>query len=251
MDKLIVSISSALAVFSFLCFFNINLYMTSFICIMILILIPIGFKIEDYLKNNGNDFFNKINYFFSKNDKFYNIDSKKFTYTFSETNNEYEIRKDIVICPKCKNLDRINDRYSWTSLSKANLIPTQPNQEISQDRFVNGWTYFTITFNDILEKNKNYNTGVILSGYEETEKDIESYLCSSIIKKTKTLILIVKLPESLNIKEAEYQIFSQGNEEYPIKKELMEYDKEIGGFKKVIKYPRKTWTYAISWKTNK
>lgn len=251
MNKLITIISFALAIASFVDMFFDNLLYSCIAGIFAFILISFGFWIETKIRNYGNDLINQIIYMLSPNEKDYNIISKHFTYECLP-NNEYKFTKHYVIKPKCNNLDRINDRFSWSAPSQgAKIDACEKTHEVNSVWQQDMWTYYSIYFNKLCEKNKPYNVGGVVSNLIDTNQVAYPYISSVNNKKTKSVSLVVKIPKDIKPVNAQLKVYSPKKNDVEVKTEELQYDDTIQGFSKTIFYPRKGWKYVISWKLEK
>lgn len=126
MNKILTCFSVGASVFAISLSLDCKIYISIVCGLLSILLVLIGFKIELYIKANGNNLLNKIVYFFTPNDKLYNILSKHSIYTYFGCNdngsNIYEFTKKYSILPMTNDLDRMNDRFSWSAPSNECVI---------------------------------------------------------------------------------------------------------------------------------
>ncbi len=246
MNRIVSSISLALAVVSFAYIFTKNIPLCCIYGIISIILLEIGYKIEAWLKSTGNDFFNRIIYYLTPNDKKYNLLSKQLTYSYLG-NDTYAYKKEYEIYPFC-NLDRMNDRFAWSAPSAdASLSPIISSHEINDRAQKDLFTNFTVYFNEICQNHKSYKTGALIENLIDSSKTALPYVSARITRKTKLLNIIIKIPKGMNPKNAKFKVYSLKNDDDEIMSVDLDYDSSVGGYSKTVNYPRKGWRYVLSW----
>ena len=248
MTKFITYFSVGTASFALVYAFDENIYLSLIIAIACILLTCLGFKIENFIKTSGSDFINKLVYCVTRSDKKYNIYHKRSTYTYLG-NNTYTFTKKYEIIPTASDLDRINDRFAWSAPSAGcKISPTEDNHKINTIWQKESWTCFSIYFNEAIKKRKKYTVGSEISNLIDTTSCAVPFLSNKIDRKTWCLTLEVIFPPNLHPDKAKFEIFSPNSELDSNYEEEIAYDSVIGGFKRIIHYPRKGWRYVISWK---
>ncbi len=247
MNRVITYFSVGTAAFAFVFGFEKNLHLAAFVAIICILLAFLGFKIENYIKTNGNQLLNRFVYLFTKGDKKYNIKNKQSTYTYNG-NNSYTFKKNYEIIPTIKDLDRVNDRFAWSAPSAGcNINPTESKHCINTIWQQESWTCYSIYFNEECKKGKPYPVGSEISNLIDTTQCAVPFLSNTIDRKTECLTLQVIFPKDCHPTKAKFEIFSSNSSLNSTKEEELAYDGDIGGFKRIIHYPRKGWRYVISW----
>ncbi len=248
MTKLITYFSIGTASFALVYAFDKNLYCSLFVAFLSILITFLGFKIENYVKTSGNEILNKLVYFVTRSDKKYNIHHKCSTYTYLG-NDLYTFRKRYEIVPTTKDLDRISDRFAWSAPSAGCKIkPTEANHKINTIWQKESWTCYSIYFNEVCKKRKKYSVGSEISNLVDTTSCAVPFLSNKIDRKTCCLTLEVIFPQNSHPNKAKFEIFSSNSELDSNYEEEIAYDSDIGGFKRIVHYPRKGWRYVISWK---
>lgn len=246
-NRIITCFSVGTAAFALAYSIKVSFAFATIVAIASILIVLIGFKIENYIKTNGNDIINKIVYLFTISDKGYNIKSKQSTYTYNG-NDSYTFKKVYEIIPTTKDLDRINDRFAWSAPSAGCYIdPTKSNHSINTIWQQESWTCYSIYFNEVSKKGVPYSVGSEISNLVDTTKCVVPFLSNTIDRKTECLTLEVIFPKDSHPNKAKYEVFSSNCSLNSNQEEELEYDSDIGGFKRIIHYPRKGWRYVISW----
>lgn len=247
MDKIVIYITVFIGFFALIYGFEKNLYFSAFLSFVVVVLVFIGYKIENYIKSNGNKILNKVVYFFTRSDKKYNVLHKHCTYTCLKEN-QYTFKKEYEILPKCSDLDRINDRFAWSAPSNGcKIMPTKTKHSINKKWLQESWTCYSIYFNEQCKKDKSYYVGSEISDLIDTTNTVVPFLSNTIDRKTKRITLEVVFSNDLKPKKAKFESFSSKYGLSSNYEEELAYDSDIRGFKKTIEYPRKGWRYVISW----
>lgn len=183
----------------------------------------------------------------TKNEKNYNIVSKHSVYTCLG-NNTYSFVKKYEIQPRIDDLDRMNDRFSWSAPPTGCIInPLESNHKINTIWQQESWTCFSIYFNKACKKHKPYTVGSEITNLIDTTNSAVPFLSNTIDRKTKCVTLEVVFPKDAHPTKAKFEIFSSDCGVNSNFEEELAYDSDIGGFKRTVHYPRKGWRYVISW----
>ncbi len=247
MTRIIAAVSLWLAVVSFAYMFTDDMVASCLYGTVSVIAIIVGYWLEALFKTKGNDSVNKIIYYLTPSDKRYNLISKRFTYSYLG-NNEYAFKKEYELYPTCNDLDRMNDRFSWSApSSEAAIKPTISTHEINDKAQKDMWTYFTVYFNESCRKHIPYKAGALIDNLVDTANVAVPYLSAKITRKTKRADLVIKIPQSMNPRNCKFKIYSSKNDEDEIYSMDLEYDASVGGYSRTVEFPRKGWMYVISW----
>ena len=183
----------------------------------------------------------------TKNEKNYNIVHKHSIYTYLG-NDTYMFEKKYKIQPRKNDLDRMNDRFSWSAPSAGYVAsPTESNHKINKTWQQDSWTCFSIYFNEVCKKYKTYTAGSKITNLIDATNSAVPFLSNTIDKKTKCITLEVVFPKDEHPQKAKFEVFSSDCGENSTFETDLAYDSEIGGFKQIVHYPRKGWKYVISW----
>lgn len=251
MGRTLTVISVILAVPSFVHIYVSDLFVVYASAVAALIVILIGFWIENRIKTNGNDILNRLIYYLTKGDKKYIIESKNVTYVCN-ADDTYEFGKKYEIYPTCNDLDRIDDRFSWSAPSTGmEITPSEEGHAINQIWQQDMWTRFCIYFGQSCKKHKLYTTGALISKLNDQNKLAVPFLANTIDRKTKRLTMIVKVPKELVLGEGKLKVYSVKNKTREIISEDLAYDDNVEGFTRIVNYPRKGWKYVIYWNVKK
>ena len=247
MNRFITILSCAFAVSSFAYMFRNDSIFGLKLGLLALVLLIVAYRIEYLLKTNGNAFVNRFVYFFTKSDKRYNYKSRYFVYS-RISDKEYSFEKTYDIYPTCSDLDSISDRFSWSAPSTGSkIISSEKTHEISNTWQQDMWTCFTIYFRECCTKHEIYKTGSIITDLFDEKIVAVPYLSATIDRKTEQIILVAKIPRSMNPTNACLKVYSAKNTVNEVYSLPLEYDDSVGGFKVIVKYPRKGWKYVITW----
>lgn len=247
MNRIVTYFSVATAAFALAFGFEQKVNFATLLALICVFITFLGYRLEHYIRTNGNDILNKFMYFMTKNENNYNIVNKHSIYTCLD-NNSYTFVKKLEIEPRIGDLDRINERFSWSAPSAGCIInPTESTHRINTIWQQESWTCFSIYFNKVCEKRKTYCVGSEITNLIDKTNSAVPFLSNTIDRKTKCITLEVVFPKDSHPDKAKFEIFSSNcgiNSNY---EEEISYDRDIGGFKKVVHYPRKGWRYVISW----
>lgn len=246
MTKIITYFTVGTSAFAITFGFERNVCLSILVCILCILLAFCGFKIEAYIKANGNDMLNRLIYFFTRNEKKYNIIHKHITYNCLG-NNRYSFEKKYEIFPIIKDLDRFNDRFCWSAPSAGCHIEARLPHTINRVWQQEMWTCYTVFFNEMPPKRKSYSVTSSVADLVDTTCCVVPYLSNTVDKKTQCTTLIVTFPPNEHPATAKFAVFSAKAGMDPNYEESLEYDEAVGGFKRTVHYPRKGWRYVISW----
>lgn len=248
MNRILAVISITLAVPCFVYMFNQDMYVVCGTGVITLALVLAGFWAENFIRTSGGQFLNRVIYHFTRNEKNFNILSKRFTYIYLP-NNEYRVEKCIEISPMSNSLENIVESFSWSAPSAGVKIePYNKQNEINKVWQQEKWTCCSVYFNENCKKKVPYTTGIVLSNLVDTGGYAVPYIGSNVTKKTKQLTLVIKIPKSMNPHDAQLKVYSAKNISEEIETEDLEYNETVMGYTKTIDYPRKGWRYVISWR---
>ncbi|MCM1127551.1 MAG: hypothetical protein NC429_13900 [Lachnospiraceae bacterium] len=156
--------------------------------------------------------------------------------------------KSVDIVSKVNNLDRFEDKYSWSSYGKdIKVEPISSEHEINYLAAQNVWTRFEILFNKRLAKKEAINTGFKINKLVDELGIAKPFLSLSTYGKVKERKMVVIILQNLEPKNGKFEIYLGGQAGKVLKSEPLEYDRTIGGYQKIIKYPRVGRTYSIVW----
>lgn len=235
------------AAFALVYGFEQNVCAATLACLACILLVFCGFKIETYIKANGNEILNRIIYLLTKNEKKYNVLHKHIIYSYLG-NDQYTFEKKYEISPMVRDLDRVNDRFSWSvSSAGCDIMATNAGHTINKVWQQEMWTCYTIYLNEIPVKCKPYNVGSLISNLVDTTHSVVPYLSNTVDKKTKCTTLVVKFPKDDHPELAKFEVFSSKAGMDSNYEENLAYDDGVGGFTRTVRYPRKGWRYVISW----
>ena len=154
---------------------------------------------------------------------------KSMEYRF-ETRTKLSFRKEFEVVAKQKNVRDLPDRYTW---SKDRNMPCRiealnPNDTIVPEGIAEYWHEYTIQFSRNLEKNKPYQTGIIMPELIDDEKKSQLFLSSGIYEPTKELYMKVVIQSPLRFKKgsAKLLVYHTYFARYPSK----EYPLEIKAY---------------------
>ena len=247
MNKVITYFSVGSAAFALIFGFDRNAFCATVVALICIFLTFMGFKAENYIRTNGNELLNRVVYCLTKNDKKYNIRHKHSVYEYAG-NDTYVFRKKYEIIPTINDLDRINDRFAWSAPSAGCIIkPTESKHSINTIWLQESWTCYSIYFNETCRRKVPYPVGSEISNLVDTTKSAVPFLSNTIDRKTECLTLEVIFPKDSHPTKAKFEIFSSNSSLNSNKQEELTYDSDIGGFKRIIHYPRKGWRYVITW----
>lgn len=245
MGFVIAIITSGLAVSSFAYIFS-PTYLTlglgfGITCLVVLL----GYFIERKIKTSGGVVLNRIFYWFYKNDKNYNYEDLKATYSCLD-NDIYECKKILEIKSQRNDLQSITDSFCWSANSQSIQIdPINPQHQIKGLHQKNGWKHFSIDVG-LCRKGKIVQTGSIIKGLHDPNAKPEPFFSYIVHRKTKVLVLNVEFPQKKRPKGNAVFTVKAGGKEIGKGKPL-EFNASHNGFSVTIHYPRKEWTYIISW----
>ena len=212
-------------------------------CIIVVIL----YKIERALRDSQGEFLSKCAFYLSKTKDKFVIKYEEARYRYV-TKNEMEYSKSVDIVSKVNNLDRIEEKYSWSSYGKnVKVEPMRVEHEINYLAAQNVWTRFEILFNKRLAKKELINTGFKVNGLVDELGIAKPFLSLSTYWKIKERKMVVIIPQNLEPQNGRFEIYLGGQAGKVLKSEPLEYDRTIGGYQKTIKYPRTGRTYSIVW----
>lgn len=247
MNKIVTYFSVGTAAFALAFGFEKNLFVATLVAMGCVLLTALGYKLESYIKTNGNQLLDHIVYWFTKSDEIYNIKNKQSTYTYNG-NDSYTFRKNYEIIPTINDLDRMDDRFSWSAPSAGcDIDSTESKHSIKTVWQREFWTCFSIYFNEECKKRKPYKVGSVVSNLVDADHTAVPFLSNTIDRKTKCLTLVVVFPKDCHPATAKFNVFPSDTSLNSIAEEDLAYDDVIGGFKRIIHYPRKRWRYVISW----
>lgn len=208
MNKFCTVLSVSLSVACFTYMFNSDLYISCAVGFIAFMLSMVGFSVENRAPYYWNAKLNKLLYYLSKDDREYNVDCKEQIYTrLSET--EYKCEKVNIIRPTCNNLDRMQDRFSWSASSSGAKISAMDIQhEITAIRQQELWTYYSIYFHQIYEKRKAVRVGSIIHNLLDPDGQAVPFLSVTVDRKTKLLVMRVRFENDRHSESAMFKIFS-------------------------------------------
>ena len=181
MNKLLTLFTAAIAVYSVCYAYSLKWYLCLLFSLLTMAIIIIGFKIESYISNNGNKALNHIIYWFTKDEKDYNIKQKEFICEYQ--NNKYTVIKDYTIVPTKNSINTMNDRYTWSGLYQDESIePLVDGQTVTNNWRKNGWRCYSICFDRHYQKRSEIHTGVVIKGLID-DKIPEPFMYSTVKKK--------------------------------------------------------------------
>ncbi len=246
-DRIISTIALGLAGMSICMMFTKNYYILCASFIMVCIVVIIMYRVERALKDSQGEFLNKCFFYFSKNKDKYIERYEEACYQYL-SKNEMEYSKKVDVISKGNNLDKIEQKYSWSSYSGGIKVePMYSEQEINFLAAQNVWTRFEILFNKRLAKKEVISTGFRVVGLVDGLGISKPFLSLSTDNKVQERKMIVKIPRELKPLNCKFEIYLGGPSGRVLKSEPLEYDKSIGGYQKSINYPRRGWTYSIIW----
>ena len=204
-----------------------------------------GLWIESIIKTKGSNSFNKFIYYFTRNDKFYNLESINCTY-ICKKNNEYECRRVEKIKSNRRDLQGIDEHFLWSANSSSATIKAyEANQKINSIHQEDDRTCFTIDFGTVCPKNEQIQTGSIIENLKDPQNTALPFFSFTVTRKTKLLVITVEfqsqLPQGAVLFKAKALGVQVGEAE------VLEYDHRKQGYTKTVPYPRKGWQYLISW----
>lgn len=246
MNRLITYFSIGSAAFALAYGFERDLTISAIVCAVCVLVAIVGFRVEAFVKASGNDMLNRVLYFFSKDEKKYNVNHKRVTYNYLG-NDRYSFEKKYEILPKIADLDRLNDRFSWSVPAVGYTIKVEPPHTAKQIWQQDMWTCYSVCFNETPEKNKPYKVISEVVDLVDTTRSAAPYMSNTIDKKTKCTTMVVTFPTNDHPTTAKFQVFSAKSGMDPNREETLMYDAGVGGFKKTVNYPRRGWRYVISW----
>lgn len=202
--------------------------------------------LENIILKYGNNFINKIIYYFTKDNGPYKILNKISTYEYINKN-EMKFTKKYILQAKMNDSYCFDDRYRWSGFCKNIILaPLIPTHEITKTWEQYSWNYFTICFNKFYKKGEKIETGALIYNLIDEEGKAKPFLSMACETKYKEAQLIVKIPKHLNPNNANLEIYGI-NSVNKIASITLEYDERIQGYYYNVLYPRVGWSYIISW----
>ena len=246
MITVVTIIAFGLSVASLVVYFT-SLWWVAVLCLVGTILISsIGFIIERKIKTHGGTVLNRLFYSFSRSDKKFNIESAELTYSCLD-GKKYISTRSFRVKSKKKDLRNIEEKFCWSAPSfSAKIEALENGHSIKGVHKEEIWTHYLTDFGCVYPKNEIIKTGSKITNLVDPNDEAVPFLSFNTYKKTKLVVLTVLFPETKKPKgDAEFKI-KVGAKEVgkPIR---IPYDKSLGGFTKTIEYPRKGWTYLLSW----
>lgn len=94
------------------------------------------------------------------------------------------LQKKYSILPMTNDLDRMNDRFSWSAPSNECVITaTEKNHTIGDRLLQELWSCYSICFNEICNKKVPYNAGVKCSNLIDVTNSAVPFLSNTVDKK--------------------------------------------------------------------
>ena len=246
-NKFITIIAFALSITSLSFKFTDKAYCWILTFIITCVLISFLFWLENKLRDSQGAIINKIFYFVSKNRDPYIIDCLESCYEY-KSKKEMCYQKIIYLTSRVNNLQKYQDKYSWSSYSKGIIVtPLISEHSITYLSSRNEWNVIEINFNARVKKKESIKTGITITGLKDEDEIAKPFLSAGTSRKVKERILTVKIPELLKPKNARFEVYMENSTDGAIKSELLDYDINIQGFTKIIRYPRPGWLYSIVW----
>ena len=209
------------------------------VCIALLLL-------EKLIKNKGNQILDRLFFHLTKADT-YVVSERHLIYEMVRSTDdfdEYKFTKKYTFIAKVDDFHELSDGYSWSSDdTSARLHEYVQGQTVIPCETKEPYSGLKIVFNNSYSKGKEVQTGVIISNLIDKNKRAKPFLRHMIRKKTRLLVLTVKLPARPNI--AEFTIQDKNGKE--VVHEMVNYDPEQKSITKRILYPRKGFIYSLIW----
>lgn len=247
MNKFCTIISVSLSFACFVYMFNADIYSSCVTGLIVLAISIIGFSLENRAPYYWNSKLNKFLFYVSRNDREYNVECKEYIYT-RLSDKEYKYERLATICPTCNNLDRVQERFSWSAPSNGVKISAlDQKHEIAAIRQQELWTYYSIYFHQTFRKKEIVKTGSVVHNLIDQNNQAVPFLSVTVDRKTRLLVMRVHFENDNPPQRALFKIYSSKNPSKEIYSEDLQYDNVIKGFSRTVDFPRQNGKYTIIW----
>lgn len=247
MNRFITILGFSVAVPAFIAIFVQNKRFLLLSAIVLFFICCFLFWIESFLKRNGSFIINFAAFHLHKASRGCIIEEQKCEYERIDKY-KWQFSKKYQIKSKSNMLDHFDDRFCWSSDSaKAEIIPTETNQEIIGIQDEEIWTVYSIKFNSV-PHGQRISTGSTITNLVDPELVARPFLSVTILPKTKLLRMTVKFPEELPPENPRLEIYASSSFEARIKTEPLSYNRSRHEIEvPPVRYPRANWRYVILW----
>lgn len=245
--KFIMLAGFSMAIVSFIFQYTKNIYILGAVFAAVYLLLWVLLEIENRIRNSEGNFFNKFFYYFGRTTEDYIIEYAESCYEYIGMQ-EMQYSLDLELKSCVNNLRTYEDKFCWSAYgSSISVTPRHDKQTINMLAPRNLWNAFEIDLGQRYKKRDIIKTGFNVINLKDELGVAKPFLSHKSDSKIKERIMTVKIPEELNPVNARFEICKTSETGKAIKSELLTYNNKIKGFSKHILYPRKGWTYTISW----
>lgn len=229
------------------CFDELPMQIWIFFLIAMYFLIWLLMWIEKKIVESQGQFINQCFYYLGKNEEPYKIEYVETCYKYLEKN-KMEYSKKVELKPSVNNLSRYEEKFCWSSYSSdIDILPLYEGQKIINMASRNLWNILEIDLGDRYKKRDRVKTGMRIIGLNDKLGVARPFLSNKTEKKIKERMMIVEIPKGLKPINAKFEICPSGETGKVLRSEPLQYDNKIQGFSKLIRFPRKGWSYSIVW----
>lgn len=202
---------------------------------------------EDRMLASDGAFINRLLYYLTKNERPYIMKYVEVEYKYI-SKQEMMYSKRMALKAVGEGITKYIDKYCWSSHGddvKVEALDDSHTVKILRRRQV--WDMLEIDFHDRFSRGQVVNTGMKMTNMIDKLGIAQPFLTLMTSCKIKERKMKVIIPKELKSCHAKFIVYPENNHEKIIKKENLEYNDEIGGYSKVVPYPRQGWVYSIVW----
>lgn len=205
--------------------------------------------LERFFKKSSTEWIRPICYYFSRSKNIYKIESRKVTLHYINSD-EIKYSVDLQCVSTQKELLSITQGFRWNGDDIQPKVIIGDSVEITSFNRTQDLNTFEYKIETIFNKNTPFSIKYDITNLKDTFHRA-TYIKSKIRYKTKFLELCILPAENMKITDVKLIVVDDNSSmlnKNKINEELISYDPKIGGYSKIIRYPKRGYTYVLDWK---